>query len=326
MFKLSKSRTNSIGIYLEDVDGVLMDNIHMYAYRTAIKVKGGAGSEQSTFQLNNYLFDTVGVAFDIDSNSGWGAQINNGIVICGFSDSADYAGLLRLSKTVSQTIFVPLLFSNLNLSPHNSYVTPSYYVNFVWQYGWDLRFVNVSASTLINFLSPHGSYVSGKLRSGNNELILEKTWQRKNLVKNSDLQLDSNSDGVPDNWSKELGSGDLTVSTDLSGFMKLYTTSGLPAYKGLLQRIVLPSSSLVTLMIKARGVSSTSQVFFNTYDADYANPVENYLTFDSNGVCQFTSSTSRNIVDIIICPGTTASSSIVIEQVQLVSDGRRYFI
>lgn len=331
LINLSKARSSSQAIYLTNVDEVLIDNIHIYGYRTGVKAYGTNGVNQVTFAINNYFFDSTGVAFDIDSDGAWGVRINNGVAIVGFSDSADYAGFLRLNKSGGANSYsVPVLVSNSEVFLWNGGVTPTYKVNFIFTYNFQLSLSNVTADSLDNFISPHSSYVDGVIRSGNNMLDLTKLYHNKNWIKNADLQTDSDSNGVPDNWTVNAASGDtISVTRDVTGFMKVTTANGTSAsgMKGLYQRVSLPSqASNVTILVKTRNPNDRTNIGVLSYDdASFTNPVSTYASYTTNGVATMTIN-NKQVFDIYIQPGTSAGDNVLVEWVQVVYGSQRYWL
>ena len=330
---LSKSRTDSVAFTFDDCDGVHVSNVHCWSYRTSMRVKGGAGALQCNVTLNNFFFDLTGLAFDIDTDSNWGVQINNGICVVGFSNDPDYAGFLRLSKTVSATLFTPIQVNNVSVVRAESYgsLIPNFLVNFKYQYLFDVRFSNVSYDNFAPFISPHKSYVQGKVRSANYFMDLEKDYQQPNWLKNMDMQTDSDGNGTPDGWVLDNGTRNLAISKDITGFMKLSTTDGMSAaFKGIYQRITLPANSLFRVTVKARQFDSTSTLWVRGYDSGYTNMIEKSSVFDSNGyaIVTFsnTSTEKKLIVDVLICPSQNAAGSFILEKAQLVTDTRGYLI
>ena len=330
---LSKSRADSVAFTFDDCDGVHINNVHAWSYRTSLRVKGGSGATQCNITLNNFFFDLTGVAFDIDTDSNWGVQINNGVCVVGFSDNADYAGFLNLNKTVSQNFFTPVQVNNVSVVRAESYgsLIPNYLVNFKFQYLFDLRFTNVSYDNFAPFISPHKSYVEGKVRSANYYMDLEKDYQRPNWLSNVDMKVDRNGDGVPDNWVMDVGTRNLTVSKDITGFTALSTSDGMQGtFKGIYQRIILPQASNFRVMVKARVFDSTSAVYVRAYDSGYSNMIEKTVNFDANGyaIASFSNATTEKklIVDVMICPSLNAGGYLHLEKAQLVTDTRGYML
>lgn len=327
LIELAKSRVNSIAFYFENCDGIQMQNIHLYGYRTGVQSKGGNAADQTVFGICNFFFDAVGVAFDVDTDSAWPIQILNGIAVTGYSDSTDYAGFLRLNKTVSQSFISPIQVANVSVFKGSGYVTPDYYVNFKYLYNFDVSFSGTSYDGGARFISSHNAYARGIVRNGNTQLDIEKLYTRKNWITNADMVTDAGADGIPDGWIKDLGaSTDLTISRDTTGFMKLTTTTGMSQdYKGLYQRVTLPANTPFRIMVKARGtVPSTAKVWVKGYTSGFANLLEKNASFNADGFATVTFTEQKSIVDVLICPTRTAGESIVIEYVQLITDTRGY--
>jgi len=330
---LSKSRTDSVAFTFDDCDGAFISNVHCWSYRTNLKVFGGNGVKQCNVTLDNFFFDLTGLAFDIDTDSSWGVQINNGICVVGFSNDPDYAGFIRLDKTPSQSYFTPVAVNNVAVVRAESYgsLIPNFLLNFKFKYLFDVRFNNVSYDNFAPFISPHGSYVQGKVRSANYIMDLEKDYQLPNWLTNIDMKVDRNGDGIPDNWLVDAGKSNLTISKDITGFTAISTVDGMQgAYKGIYQRITFPTALNFHILVKVREFNATSAVYVRAYDSGYTNIVEKTVNFDTNGyaVVSFSNATTEKklIVDVMICPSLVAGGTLHLERAQLVTDTRGYIV
>lgn len=323
LIDLAKSRPRSQAFYFENVDGLLMSNIHIFGYRTGVKAVGGT---TNGFTMQNFFFDSTGLAFDIDTDSFWGVQMSNGTIVSGFSDSSSYAGFMKLNKTISQTLTVPILVSNISLASGSYGITPDYYITFDYLYGFDVQVHNLAFDNgATEFISNHGSYVSGSVRSANTEIHLEELYQKPNWIKNHNLQTDSSGDGVPDHWTiKDNGAG-LTVSRDITGFMKI-SSNGVDDFEGVYNRTNLSGESRFTVIVKAREFNTRSNIHVSAFDSGFTNDIQDFKEFNSEGFAKITVTDPKQIVDVYISPGNNSGDSVVIEYVQLVTDTRGYLL
>lgn len=321
-----KSDVNSIALKLEDCDGVNITDFFCIGYRTGVQGIGFSGALQNTFNLSNFFMDWVGCGFDLDQDSGWAININNGVVVCGFSDDSNHCGFMKLNKSNGNTIFQPVNMSNISVSTLVEYigitgVKPNYLFNFVYPYGWVMGVNNLtydSGNLLIGHANSNNAYWSGTIRSANTYRDLEFISTPRNLVENP--QLDQISDGLPSKWVKTTSSHTINCVKNKYGNTEInFLASETRDWLGLRNTVTITESATMSIQgkFKMTNTSSGARLFITFEDGK-----ETYLTPDKDGYIRGTIS-GHNKFYITITPGT-GGDRVEVEYVTLQSgDGNR---
>lgn len=321
---LGTGNPDSIGIYIEEYDGVNISNYHTIFYRTSVKVKLNQGGARS-ITVNDFWLDITGVAFDIEANTGAGVRINNGIVYTGYSNDPAYGGLLRLNNPV-KTIITPCLVNNVavltvNLARHPSLTRPDYGITFVSNANNKLLLSNLDMFGVTKGLMSVAGFnqVDGKIFSGASNFNKSVPHPRKNMLKNScNFVKGTSSDGVPLYWSKDGGS--MTVEYLPNGNVKFATVDSFPRSKGIVQSSVLTESGSYRVVVKAANPNPRAGLLVRKWNAGHTKAMEYTPVFDQDGVSKLdlTGIVPNESIDILIHPGTTAGDAIEVEYALLV--------
>lgn len=85
---------NQIAIFVDESDGLNINNVHTIFYRTTFKFKITKGG---TVTVDNFSIDNTGIAFDLNLNTDMGVRISNGTAVLGYSKEADNSGFMVVS-------------------------------------------------------------------------------------------------------------------------------------------------------------------------------------------------------------------------------------
>lgn len=313
---------NAIGIYLEEVDGVFINNYHSIFYRTSVKYSGNSGAR--SFICNNFWLDYTGVAFDIEGDFGMGAIMSNGHIVTGYSDTADYGGLIRLNKaTITQ--ITPIFLNNIReitgANPNYQSITPSHAIHFEKNEGFKVLLNNIEIYGVNDYVYNQGyNIIDGSINNGNNFINLKPQKPIKNFLKNTFSFKQSKLTSKPFYWST-LDNEDLTYEYLNNGNLKLTNNTILAEYKGLSQRFNPFKAGAYTAVIKASNFSSNSQLRITTYNSSWSVIKQYSCKFDSRGYAVVNFDLSADgIVDFKINPGTQIGDSVEIQYCLLVQN------
>ena len=291
--QLSKNREDNIALEMIDCDGVLIDNFFCILYRTGIKSKGNSIIGQTQFSLNNFFFDMVGLAFDIDHDCGWSSNIVNGVVIYGFSNNINNAGLVKFNKSNNDTLITCINFNNISCNKMTGYlgvdsVTPNCLISFDYKYSFITNFNNITYDNKCSkIISDTSSYVNGGIRCGDDLFDLNILTKSNNFIEN--YELNNISSNTPENWESVV---DGVCVKDDNGFTKI--TNGEKYF-----RKILSSPKTVTVVGYIDSISN-AQIVLTGYDNDYNNPYSDIANIDGNGRFRVKSKYAKNIFDIQI--------------------------
>lgn len=321
---LNTGNPDSVGIYIEEFDGVNISNYHSIFYRTSIKMKLNQGGARSV-TVSDFWMDVTGVAFDIEANTGAGVRINNGIVYTGYSNDPTYGGLLRLNNPV-KSLITPCLVTNVtvllvNLSKHPTLTRPDYGITFVSNSNNKLLLSNLDMFGVTKGLMNDTGFnqVDGKIFSGASNFNKSVPSPKRNVLKNSyNFAKGISSDGVPLYWSKD--GGTMTVDYLLNGNVKLTTIDSFPTNKGIWQSSILTEPGTYRVVVKAVNPNPRAGLLVRKWNVAHTNAVESSRAFDQDGVARLdlTGVLANESVDVMIHPGQTAGDAIEVEYALLV--------
>ena len=314
---LSKYRNDSIALEIINCDGVTINNFFCINYRTGIKSKGNGSIGDNQFTLNNFFMDWVGVAFDLDMDCGWSTHISNGTVIYGFTNDENHGGLVKLNKSDTNNIFQTINFVNVSCNMLGNYIVsglkPKYLINFIFKYGFNINFTNVSFDNKLKVISEHGSIVKGIIRCADYYVDLDS--QTRNLLTNSNLT--EITDGVPNQFSKVLPDyTSVNCKLNDEGYCLVENSDNLSAWHGIQYRHTLSERGDMCYRVKFLNWTNNTSVFIKWYDDNYSNTRTKTLNVDENGIVQFRTDAGK-IFDLIICPSMGVSGSCVIDNIKV---------
>ena len=108
------SDKNHVGIYIETVDGVFINNFHCLGYYTGVKVVNLKGSYEIV-HVTNFFINITHIAFDFNMNAFYGAVIRDGVVVTGWNYGLDNRVAFLLSNTVA-TVNSSCIIENVKCS------------------------------------------------------------------------------------------------------------------------------------------------------------------------------------------------------------------
>lgn len=255
---------NSIALRFEDCDGVNINDFFCIAYRTGIMSKGNNTVGQNTFQISNFFMDWVGLAFDLDQDCGWAININNGVIIAGFSDDSSHAGFMRLNKSISNDIFQTININNISFNVLSSYIgitgiKPNYLFNFLFKYSWIINvsnFIYDNGSLLEGYVNSNNAYWTGIIRSGNTYQDLEYNSTPRNIVLNP--RLDDITNNLPNKWTKTTEGHTITCIKNKYGNTEIkFLASETKDWLGLRNTVTISEKATMRLQAKFN-MSNTS--------------------------------------------------------------------
>lgn len=287
---LSRSREDSVAIKLRNCDGVIINNFFCIMYRTGLKAFSCEG-EEIQFTVNNFLMDVVGLAFDLDIDSGWANHISNGTVIYGFSDDPNHAGLVKFSKSVGDKIFSNIFFDSISCDKTNrtnANVTPNYLINFDFIYSFNVMFNKISFDGKCTPISNTGSYVTGEIRSASNLFDLKMITARQSYIENT--KLNDINEGIPKGWIK--GEGTVTCKKTDDGFTKV---SG----GELVWRQELEEVSIVNIVGYVHNCVN-SDIYLIGYDEGFQNSYSQKVEIEPTGRFRIVAKYPKKLFDLQI--------------------------
>lgn len=315
---------NSIGIYLENVDGAYINNYHEMYYKKPVKFTGSSGVK--SFILDNFWFDMNGLSLDINGDFGMGVFISNGYVINGYSTTNE-GGLIQLNKDTS-TLLTPVFINNVNCqigTLKTGYTAPTNLITFNCQSGFIVKAENVYTYGYTNLVNNRYYHVlEGKIHEGSTLINLSTEKPLKNYLKNSFNFKQSQLTLKPFYWDAMDGE-DLTFQYFPNGNLKIINNTALEAWKGMGQRVVNLSSGSYRFVIKADNYNSNSHLYAKTYNSDFSNPQEYSSNFDTNGIATlYINLNTTSIVDFKINAGANANDSIEVNYCLLAQCGESW--
>lgn len=262
------SNADHIGIYIESVDGVFINNFHCIQYHTGVKVvnlRGGA----EVVHVTNFFIDITHIAFDLDVNAFYGVAIRDGVVVTGWNYKLDNRVAFLLSNTVA-TVNSTCTIENVKCSVGNTSVWFNTGGEAIVKFG-STKGVNLKIRNLLTYgytdtiINKQYNIVSGLYQVNDYIHKTNSTIVRNALVNgNFSKHIASNK---PKGWDKFFPVL-LGYQYSIDGILTLTVKDDAPgAWKGLGQ-VVAENCAGYYLYVYCSDVSTTSSLYISFLTSD----------------------------------------------------------
>jgi len=309
----TKDNSDSVAFIINGCNGTILSNIHIYGFNTGVILNELTG--QSQFIINNFFFDSTGLAFDISSSSGWSTNIANGVVVYGYGTDSSTKGFIKIRKETANFGNIHNInianVSGVNPSSGN-YVKADYAIEFIANSGYYLKAQNVvlDSKTLIN--EKVYNVIEGSISDGDTLFSFDGE-ERINFIPNPKMILNENN--KPYGLTTAFGDYGYIYSNS-NGFTKIQgtkTNDTLWHGEGFRVGTPYPVSSPTFFML-AKNVTGNVGIYCYGYNSDWSGVVETgFVTYkkvaDNLYVFEYTiKSVSKSIFDFKIHIGDENSS------------------